>query len=488
MDFHDLRQWLTMVARDGELKRIRGASPELEMAAITDIVYHEARQSAPALLFEDIPGYPDHRSLFGMLSSPRRVARALCLPLRTSSTRLELVRAWKDRAQGIKLTPPVSVRSGPILDNVMTGSKIDLSIFPSPRVHELDGGRYLATDHAVITRDPESDWINLGTYRCMLVDRRRLALHMLENQHGRIIYQKYQARRTPMPVAIAIGMEPGLHFAAGIRVPEGISEYDFTGGILGRPVTVIKGAYTGLPLPATAEIVVEGECLPGELTDEGPFGEWHGYYANRGLETIPEPVVRARAVYYRDHPILTCSSPGLPPNTNSLLFSMGRAAGVWTALDRAGIPGVKGVWAPEELGSLLFTVISIEQRYFGHSMEAARIASDASRGSARYIVMVDEDIDPSDLKQVMWAVATRTSPDRSITVLKDCPSTSADPAIPLSTKKRQGLLRASRAIIDACRPYGQKAEWYPMARAGATLEHRVRRKWRTLLEELLRPG
>jgi len=121
-------------------------------------------------------------------------------------------------------------------------------------------------------------------------------------------------------------------------------------------------------------------------------------------------------------------------------------------------------------------------------MEAARIALDASRGSARYIVMVDEDIDPSDLKQVMWAVATRTSPDRSITVLKDCPSTSADPAIPLSAKKRQGPLRASRAIIDACRPYGQKAEWYPMARAGAALENRVRRKWRTLLEELLRPG
>lgn len=485
MYINDLRHWLTRVARDGELKRVRGASWDLEMATITDIVYHESRQSAPALLFEDIPGHTNHRALFGMLSSLKRVAHALRLPVE-SSTPVGLVRTWKDKSRDLKLTPPVSVASGPILDNVLIGPKADLTIFPSPHVHKLDGGRYFATDHAVITRDPDSDWVNLGTYRCMLVDRRRLAMHMLENQHGWLIYQKYQACKRPMPVAVAIGMDPGLHFAAGIRVPEKVSEYDFTGGIYGEPVQVINGKYTGLPLPASAEIVIEGECPPGELTNEGPFGEWHGYYANQGLEPPLEPVINVKAVYHRDNPILTCSSPGLPPNTNSLIFTIGRAAGIWTALDKAGIPGVKGVWAPEELGSLLFTVISIEQKYANHSLEVGRIALDASHGSARYIVIVDEDIDPSNLKQVMWALATRTRPEKSITVLKDCPSTSADPAIPLSIKKTRKSLYSSRAIIDACRPYRYKSEWYPMAKSSAGLESKVRRKWRSILEELLR--
>ncbi|MCX8126686.1 MAG: UbiD family decarboxylase, partial [Dehalococcoidia bacterium] len=264
-------------------------------------------------------------------------------------------------------------------------------------------------------------------------------------------------------------------------------EYDFAGGILGEPVMVIKGKYTGLPLPANAEIVIEGECLPDELANEGPFGEWHGYYANRGLEPVPEPVIRVKTIYHRDRPILTCSSPGLPPNTNSLLFSVARATSVWVALDKAGVPGIKGVWAPEELGSLLFTVVSIEQKYPGHPFDAGRVASDASRGSARYIVIVDDDIDPSDLKQVMWAVATRSDPDKSITVLKDCPSTSADPVIPLSAKKEGRPLCASRAIINACRPYHQRPEWYPMVKSTYLTERKVRRKWRALLEELLRP-
>lgn len=486
MSTQDLRHWLRRVARDNELKCIRGASCDLEMASITDLAYQRGRQPVPALLFDDIPGYPGHRILFGMLSSLRRIARALHLPVKACSTPVGLVRTWKDMARELKLTPPKLVASSPLLDNILTGPRVDLTLFPSPRIHEHDGGRYFATDHAVITRDPDSGWVNLGTYRCMFVDRQRLALHMLEDQHGWLIRQKYLARREPMPVAIAIGMVPCLHFAAGTRIPEKVSEYDFAGGILAEPVIVIEGRHTGLPLPASAEIVIEGECLPGETTDEGPFGEWHGYYANRGLEPAPEPVVRVRAIYHRNGPILTCSSPGIPPNTNSLLFSIGRAAGIWNALDRAGIPGIKGVWAPEELGSLLFTVVSIEQKYAGHSLETGRIASDASRGSARYIVIVDDDIDPANITQVMWAVATRTEPHKSITILRDCPGTSADPAIPLSAKKEGRPLRTSRAIINACRPYSKKSEWYPLAKSSAALERRTFRKWRALLEELLR--
>jgi 4-hydroxy-3-polyprenylbenzoate decarboxylase len=316
----------------------------------------------------------------------------------------------------------------------------------------------------------------------MVLGPGRLAVHLLENQHCRQMYDKYAARKQPMPVALAIGLEPSLHYAAGTRVSDGVSELDYAGGIRGAPVEVILGKLTGLPIPATAEIAIEGMFLPGETAPEGPFGEWHGYYANRGLEPVDEPVIRVKAIYHRNNPILTCSSPGLPPNTNSLIFSLGRASAVWMALDKAGIPGIRGVWAPEELGSLLFTVVSIRQEYEGHSMKAARIASEASRGSARYIVMVDDDIDPSDVTQVMWAVATRTNPERSIEVLSGCVGSAADPAIPLLEKKSGLPLKTSRAIIDACRPFRDRAGWYPMAVPSRKLEERVRRKWASLFQ------
>jgi len=111
-----------------------------------------------------------------------------------------------------------------------------------------------------------------------------------------------------MPVAVATGIDPTLYFASTDRsVPWGVSEYDYTGGIKGEPIEVIQGPYTGLPLPAHAEVVIEGECHPGEVIDEGPFGEWMGYYANLGLSPVPEPVIRVKAIYHRNDPILTCA-------------------------------------------------------------------------------------------------------------------------------------------------------------------------------------
>lgn len=492
MVYNDLRSFLADVDKWGELKRIEGADWDLEMSTIAELAYREGKRPVPALLFDKIRGYPQgYRALFGEISSLRRLSAALNLALPEDNfDPMAVVRAWVAKQKNIKPVPPRFVSSGPVMDNSFDGNKVDITRFPSPKCHELDGGRYIGTGHAVIQKDPDTGWVNLGTYRCMVVDRNRIALHVLEGRHGRIIAdEKYFSLGKVMPVAIAIGLEPTLWFTSqSTVVPWGISEYDYAGGIKGEPLEVIKGPHTGLPLPANAEIVIEGECHPGENADEGPFGEWHGYYANLGLKPVPEPVIRVKNVFHRNDPILTAGSPAVPPGINSLLSAISRAAAIWGGLDKHGIPGITGVWCPEEGGALLTAVISIKQMYAGHSTDVGLLALQLGGITGRQYILVDDDIDPSNLNQVFWAFATRADPERSIQIIRRCGSTSSDPITPEEEKRKAKLapkpLLASRLLIDCCRPYEHKSEWYPIARASTELSDRLHQKWASLFNEL----
>lgn len=488
MTYHDLRDWLSDVERDGELRRITGADCDLEMSGISEIIHREGKRPVPTLLFDGIPGYPKgYRVLFGLFSSYRRLAKALYLPDKNVEP-LSLVRNWCAKMRNLPLIPPVLVSSSPVQENYLTGEQVDLTRFPVPRFHELDGGRYIGTGHIVVMKEPDSGWVNAGVYRCMLIDRNRIALHMVESQHGRAMCDSYAAQGKVMPVAIAIGVDPTLWFASAHPVPWGTSEYDYAGGIKGEPIKVITGPYTGLPLPAFAEIVIEGECHPGDLIDEGPFGEWNGYYANLGLSPVPEPVIRVKTLLYRNDPILTCAAPAVPPSELSLPSSIRRSASIWHRLERAGITGIKGVWCHEEAGGSLFNAISIQQQYAGHAREVGLIASQVAGNVGRYTILVDEDIDPSNLKQVIWAMATRTDPEHAIEILRRQRTTSADTTVSPEEKRKTKFtpkpLHSSRAVIDACRPYEWKAEWYPVARMSSDLRSKLFQKWQTLFQEL----
>lgn len=488
----DLRNWLEGVEQAGELKRISGAGCDLEMSAISEILAGEAKP-VPVLLFDDIPGYQKgFRTLFGLFGSPKRLARTLGLPENDASY-MGLLGHWRNKVREMKLVPPKFVSSAPAYVNVDKGNRVDLLKFPVPKFHELDGGRYIGTCHGVIQRDPDSGWVNVGTYRVMLVDRNRLALHILEGQHGSVIMnQRYFERGQKMPVAIAIGMDPTLWYAAFTRLPFGASEFDYAGGIKGQPIEVFKGEYTGLPLPAHAEIVIEGECRPGNTADEGPFGEWHGYYANLGLLAVPEPVIEVKAVYYRDEPILTCQLPGRPSiDTTGLALALTNSNAIWSRLDASGIPGIKGVWCHSQVaGEGLFIVVSMKQLYPGHSREVGVIASQFLH-QGRYTIVVEEDIDPSDLEQVIWAISTRSKPDQSIEIIRRCRSSSSDPTIPLEEKKKYKVapkpLHNSRAIIDACRPLEWKEDWYPIARLSPELRAKILDRWAGTLKDFM-PG
>jgi UbiD family decarboxylase len=253
-------------------------------------------------------------------------------------------------------------------------------------------------------------------------------------------------------------------------------EYNYMGAILGEPVSVVKGQLTGLPIPAASEIVLEGWAHPGDLRTEGPFGEFHGYYPGKASKA---PAVTVERIYYRNDPILVGSPPAKPPNDYSYSKAVMRSAMLFDALLAAGVPDVQAVWAHEIGGARMFNVVSIKQRYAGHAKQAGHILNQCGVAAymSRYSVVVDEDIDPSNLQEVMWAVATRTDPVVDIDIIQRGMGSMNDPmyvAYPYQAPF------SSKAIIDACRPYDHLHEFPEVAEASRELQDKVRKKWKEL--------
>ena len=258
----DVREFLVRAEEQGELLRISGADWNLEIGTLGEIVNH-ARPEPPALLFEDVPGYPKGmRLLSGATNSSKRLAITLGLPVQ--ETPLDVVRAYRDRMKTHQPIPPRVVTKGAVLENVDRGDKIDLWKFPVPKLHELDGGRYIGTDDLVIMRDPEENWINAATYRSMVQDKDRVSLWISPGKHGRQIREKYFRAGRPCPVLISCGHDPLLFLAGGNELKYGLSEFDYAAGHRGAPYDVVLSEVHGLPMPAHAEIVIEGDMTEGD--------------------------------------------------------------------------------------------------------------------------------------------------------------------------------------------------------------------------------
>jgi len=466
MPFRDLRGFIEAARRVGELKAIHRAHWDLEIGCLSELM---AERAGPMLLFDEIPGYPTgFRVLSNFLSTPKRFALAAGIPL--DATRLEMLRIWKDKLKNLRLIPPRYSKDGPVAENVLRGDQINVEMFPAPRWHQHDGGRYIGTADMVIVKDPESDWVNMGTYRACIQGRDRLSLWMIADRDGRRIASQYWASGKSCPVAIVLGHEPGTWMAAPMKLKPGVSEYDFAGGIRGEPVEVISGPVTGLPIPAHAEIVFEGEIAPAEQESvaEGPFGEWPGYYAHQGQE----PVMRVKQIMYRDDPILLGFPPLLPTTMDSGIPTS--AARLWEHLENCGIPNIRGVWSHCRY---LLAAISISQSYAGHSAQTLLAAASIQYGPGMdsYYVVVDEDIDPTDLRQVLWAMCTRVDPRTQVQIVTSCTS-NLDPRLSPESKSR-GDLTMGRMLIDACRPCAWRDKFPQPNRFDEETRRWVLEKW-----------
>ena len=284
--------------------------------------------------------------------------------------------------------------------------------------HREDGGRYIGTGCTFLNRDPETGYVNMGTYRMQVHERNLLGIWQSPGQQGRLIAERYWKQGKACPVVATFGGDPLLFFLSHTKFPFGISELDRAGGMLGAPVEVIKGPITGLPIPAHAEIAIEGEMPPPEVESrlEGPFGEWPGYYTVGSKGTADhQPVIRVKAIYYRNEPILLNMAPQWPGAPHHAVRFEGGI--LWQQLEAAGVPGIVGTYVHH----MFLVVVAIKQQYAGHAKQAgmAVLGCSASARNGRFVVIVDEDIDPSNMDEVMWAMTTRVDPATDIEIIHE---------------------------------------------------------------------
>ncbi len=425
--WNDLRGWLAEVERIGELARIGEQTDwDEEISGITYVA--GKKKGSPALLFENIKGYPKgYRVLSNILgSSLNRIALSLGLPLDLST--VDMIKRAKDLYKN-KIPPRlVDEKSAPVNEHIVTGDAIDITMFPALKMWHHDGGRYIGTADVIITRNPQSGYLNLGTYRQMIISKNEVGFYVSPGKDALLHREKCWEKGEPCEVIAVYGIDPTSFICGAMGFPKNVSEYDAIGGIMGRPVEVCKGMVTDLLYPASAEIVVEGISYPGNVKEEGPFGEFQGYYGRPGGLT---PVIDIKAIHYRTDPILTAALMADHPSCEqNLFFGIARSAKIWDDLETLGVPGIKGVYSvPSAAGGFGMVCVSIEQRYAGHAAQVLALAAQCP-GAAYYtkwIIVVDEDVDPTDLEQVIWAMSTRCDPASDIDILRQTWSTYLDP-------------------------------------------------------------
>lgn len=488
MGFVDQRQWMAILSQHGELRRITAEVDwDREIGAVTRRVLEK---KGPALVFENIKGYTTGRctKLFvSGLGARSRLALALGFP--SDAPNRELVQyVMKKNREAIA---PIVVSSGPVKDVIVRGDAVDQTEFPVPKWHFREGGRYIHTFSAIVTKDPETGVMNVGIYRGM-IGRKNTAPFLLVKggQHWGAHFLKWAARKQPMPVACVIGWDPIMAFLAGSPLPAGVCEWDVMGAYRGEPAQLVRCETVDLYVPATAEIIIEGTISddPESYEIEGPFGEYTGYVSD--LPT-PRPAMQVTCITHRRDPIFYGSLEGTLPGSyseNSVMSSVQRAAIAWNILDGAGIPGILDVYAPPITNGVNIRV-QIKKHYQGQPKQiaAALWGNSAAQYRYKHVIVVEEDIDPSQDEQVEWAFAHRVNAgEGGVVVFPGIFGSPIDPSTPLEDRNVQQLGTGlwNRMLIDATRSWKEKRrpEWSgerfpPTVRPSEEDEARVQARW-----------
>lgn len=440
MAYASLREFLQALEEAGELIQVdEEVDWYLEVGAFARRM---ADVSGGALLFTNVKDYgPGHRLFVNSVGTKRRFAIALGLPPET--TEAEVIEAFAQRIK--RGMPPKEVATGPCKEHIRHGEAVDVLAFPAPHWNEKDGGRYIGTWNSIVFRDPDSDWVNVGLYRNVVHTRNEVGILPLPAKHFVRVMKKYHDAGRAMPIAIAMGAEPILPIVAATPFEYGVNEYDMAGALRQAPLEVVRCETSDLLVPATSEIVLEGHVNPGELRDEGPFGEFTGYY---GGARAPRPVVRIDCVTHRDDPILTGSFEGKPVVEDHLQGTVAYSALLKNRLDDLGL-AVRGVYT--DPWSLTFiVVVSLKPQFMGHTFQVASAIWSCRLGvKVNWVITVDEDIDPTNLHEVWWAISTRCKGDRDIFIKGHDYGHPLHPCL-TPEERKQGI--GFKVHLDACWP------------------------------------
>lgn len=465
MAFKDLREYISKLEQEGELLRIKEEVDwNLEVSAIIRRSYD---LQAPAPLFENIKGYPKGFRILGAPVSSSaskgrfyaRLAISLGLP---PDTDVATIIEELAKAKHVKPLKPKLVKTGPCKENIQIGREVNLFKLPVPYIHPGDGGRYIGTWHTVVTRDPDTGWTNWGMYRLMVHDETSMGGPIAPSQHiGMHYYEKYEARNQPMPFAVAIGTEPLIPLVSCFAVPPGTDEADIVGAMRGEPVEVVKCETVDLEVPATSEIVIEGMVLPHQRKEEGPFGEYTGYITSAREQT---PIFNVTAITHRNDPILPVICTGAPVEDH-LALSIAQAADILDNLRSQGLP-VKKVFIPPH-SALHIVVISTETPSPNIAQLIANVVwANKSGACIPKIIVIEDDIDATNMDEVLWVFCTRNHPDKGIHKI---PNPSAFHHWTFLSPKEKKSLNTTNVLFDCTWPKDWPKEFVPRKATLASL-------------------
>jgi len=484
----DLRDFLELLETEGELARIRTpVSPELEIAEVTDRVCKGPPHLNKALLFEAIPGHriPVVTNLFG---SPKRMAMALrARDLAELEGRMEgLLRAFRGPV-GIReggrllldllkpfLPRPKLLRRAPCQEVVRKGDEASLLELPILKGWPKDGGRYITLPQ-VVTRDPSTGVRNVGMYRLQVVDERTLLVHWQRHKGG--AHHEGEARRRgieKIPCAVVLGGDPAAIWSASAPLPPGVDEYAFASWLRGSPLELVPCLSQPLEVPAGAEIVIEGYVDLADLREEGPFGDHTGFYTPKE----PFPTMHVTAITMRQDPIYPATVVGIPPMED---YWMGQATErLFLPLIRLLLPEVRDLHMPAEGVFHNLVLVSIKKDYPGQARKVIHgLWGMGMMALAKAIVVVDEEIDVRDYRQVAWYALGNVDWRRDV-VITEGPVDQLDHSSPVSCFGGKIGIDATRKLPEE----GHSRPWPEPVRMSPEVKEAVDRKWQEILEAL----
>jgi len=479
MKYTDLRDFIAGLEQRGELIRINHpVDPHLEMTELCDQVL---RKKGPALLFENPIGY-DMPVLGNLFGTPERVAMGMgansLADLREIGKLLAYLKepeppkglkdAWSKAPllKKVLSMAPKTLRSGPCQENILTGDQVDLGTLPVWTCWPEDAAP-LITWPLVITQGPDGGRTNLGIYRQQVIGKNKLIMRWLSHRGGALDYQSWQQKHPgqPFPIAVALGADPATILAAVTPVPDTLSEYAFAGLLRDSRSQLVKCRSHDLLVPATAEIILEGFIYPGETAPEGPYGDHTGYYN----EVSEFPVFTVETMTHRNNPIYHSTYTGRPPDEPAIL---GVALNeVFIPILQKQFPEIIDFYLPPEGCSYRIAVISMKKQYAGHAKRVMMGTWSFLRQFmyTKILIVVDEDVNPRDWQDVMWAISTRMDPVRDTTLIEHTPIDYLDFASPISgLGSKMGLDATNKWPGETNREWGRPIVKDPLISAKMT--------------------
>lgn len=480
MRYEDLREFLTTLEKEGLLKRIKAeVDPRLEVSEILD---RTIKGRGPALLFENVRGsrLPIVGNLFG---TRERVAIGLGVRedelLKIGEYIAELQRPEPPEGiwDAVKKLPfygraltlgPKTVKTAPCQEVIKTGPEADLTEFPVLKCWPKDASP-LITWPLVVTQAPGGGPYNVGVYRMQVLDKNRCIMRWLKHRGGAGHQRLWEKEGKAMPVAVAIGCEPATTIAAVTPVPEDVGEFHFAGVLRKKAIALTECKTVPLKVPATAEIVLEGEIRHGDTALEGPFGDHTGYYN----AAEPFPIFHLKAITHRKDPLYLTTITGRPPKEDAVIGTVLNS--VYLPSLKLQFPEVVDFSLPMEAVSYRIAVVSIKKEYPGHARRVMMGIWGVLKQFmyVKYIIVVDDDIDVNRWDDVVWALSTRVDPKRDTFVIENTPIDYLDFSSPLdSLGSKMGIDATTKMPPEVTRRWGEKIEM------DKEIVELVNRKWK----------